>query len=358
MQRLHESGLATATADRHAAHFHARATAFRDPLQGPGLAVALDRLEADHANLRSAYLRLLELDRDGDAAELAGGIWLYLALRGHAREGLAWLDRIGPGASDVARCRALTGRLGLLMLTGDIEGIRRDTDEAVALARRVGDPAATCEVLLLAGQGAVFAGALPEAERLLAGAAMAATESGRTWVAAHVQLAQGLLALTAGDLATAGAVLPEGVATARRLGNPFTLATALNINATRTELLGDEPVTAVLLGESVTLSLGARLSWTLGYALPALASVAQRVGDPASAAWLFGAGASISAADAVDPTFPVSRALADRGLDATRAALGEPEFTREWDAGRAASDAEIQARAATVMTRAGGTRTG
>ena len=139
-------------------------------------------------------------------------------------------------------------------------------------------------------------------------------------------------------------MLPEGVATARELGNPFTLATALNINATLTELLGDEPATAVLLGESVALSLGARLSWTLGYALPALASVAQRVGDPASAAWLFGAGASISAADAVDPTFPVSRALSDRGLDATRAALGEPAFTREWDAGRAASDAEIQAR--------------
>ena len=249
-------GSATATADRHAAHFHARATAFRDPLQGPGLAVALDRLEADHANLRSAYLRLLELDRDGDAAELAGNLWLYLALRGHAREGLAWLDRIGPGASDVARCRALTGRLGLLMVTGDIEGMRHDTDEAVTLARRVADPAVTCEILLLAGQGAVFAGALPEAERLLAGAAVAASESGRTWVAAHARLAQGLLALTAGDLATAGVVLPEGVATARELGNPFTLATALNINATRTELLGDEPVTAALLDESVALSLG------------------------------------------------------------------------------------------------------
>ncbi len=170
--------------------------------------------------------------------------------------------------------------------------------------------------------------------------------AGRTWVAAHARIAQGLLAITSGDLATAAAVLSEAMGAARELGNPFTLATALNVNATLTELLGDEPATASLLGEAVTLSLGARLSWTLGYSLPALASVAQRVGDPASAAWLFGAGASISAADAVDPTFPVSRALSERGLDATRAALGEPAFTREWDAGRAASDAEIQARAA------------
>jgi len=120
MQRLHASGAATATADRHAAHFHARARSSHDLLQGRGLAATLDRLSADHANLRSAYLRLLELDRDGDAAELAASIWLYLALRGHAREGLAWLERSGPGASDVARCRGLTGRLGLLLLIGDI----------------------------------------------------------------------------------------------------------------------------------------------------------------------------------------------------------------------------------------------
>ena len=51
--------------------------------------------------------------------------------------------------------------------------------------------------------------------------------AGRTWVAAHARIAQGML-------------------------------------------------------EAVTLSLDARLSWTLGYSLPALASVAQRVGDPAS----------------------------------------------------------------------------
>ena len=128
-------GSATATADRHAAHFHALATAFRDLLQGPGLAAVLDRLDADHANLRSAYLRLLELDRVGDAAELAGSVWLYLALRGHAREGLAWLDRLGAGASDAARCRALTGRLGLLLLTGDIDRLRREADVALGLAR-------------------------------------------------------------------------------------------------------------------------------------------------------------------------------------------------------------------------------
>ncbi|MEV0134978.1 helix-turn-helix domain-containing protein [Dactylosporangium sp. NPDC050688] len=358
MRRLHASGPATATADRHAAHFHALATASAARLDGPDLGAVLDRLDADHANLRSAFLRLLELDRDGDAAELAGSVWLYLALRGHAREGLAWLERVGPGASDAARCRALAGRLGLRLLAGDTAGMRRDAGDAVALADRVAEPAVTCEVLALAGQAAVFAGALDDAEALLARALAQAETAGRRWVAVHTRLAQCQLALVADDLATAGRHLPEVVRAARAAGNAFTLATALNVHATLTELLGDEPATATLLGEAVAVSLAARMSWTLGYALPALASLAQRVGDPGSAAWLFGAGASISAADAVDPTFPVSRALSDRGLDATRAALGEPRFTREWDAGRAASGTEIQARAAVVTTRAGGARTG
>ncbi|MBD3785296.1 MAG: hypothetical protein IE926_20510, partial [Micrococcales bacterium] len=139
MRRLHASGRATATADRHAAHFHERAVAAHVVLQGPGLVAALDRLEADHANLRSAYLRLLELDRAGDAAELAGSLWLYLALRGHAREGLAWLDRVDDDASDAARLAGLTGRLGLLLFTGDVVRLREESGPAVALAQRVDD---------------------------------------------------------------------------------------------------------------------------------------------------------------------------------------------------------------------------
>ncbi len=353
MQRLHASGRATATADRHAAHFHARATASHQELQGPHLVTRLDRLEADHANLRSAYLRLIETDRVGDAAELAGSVWLYLALRGHAREGLAWLGRVDDGASDASRCLALTGRLGLLLITGDVARLREESDAAMTLAGRVADAGLTGETLILAGFGAVFAGDLAAAEGPLALGLAQGLGTGRPWVVVHARFAQAQAALVSGDLATAAAGLTQVVAGARELGNAFTLATSLNLQATLTELLGDEAATAALLGESLALSLDGRLSWPLGYTLPALAALALRVGDPASAAWLFGAAANVSAVDAVAHTFPVSRALSDRGLDATRQALDESTFTREWELGRVASDAELQARAAAVITRAG-----
>ncbi len=353
MQRLHASGQATATADRHAAHFLASATASLNLLEGPELVSTLDRLEADHANLRSAYLRLLELDRDGDAAELAGSLWLYLALRGHAREGLAWLERIGPGASDVARCRGLNGRLGLLLFTGDIERMRQEADVALAVAGRVPDPAVTCETLLIAGYAAVFTGDLEAADALLARGLAQAVDAGRRWVVVQGRFAQAQMALTSGDLAAAGALVPEVVSAARELGNAFSLATSLNLHATVTELVGDEPATAALLGEALALSLDGRLSWALAYGLPALGGLALRLGDPASAAWLFGAAAKLTETDAADESFPVSRALSDRGLAATRLALDEQVFTRQWDLGRVATAAEIQAVAAAVTRRAG-----
>ena len=136
-ERSQLSGFATVTADRHADHFHGVATAARETLHGPSVVATIDRLEADHANLRSAYLRLLETDRSDEAAELVGSVWLYLGLRGHAREGLSWLDRLGAGASRRGSCLALTGRAGLLFVTGEIAPMRED-DEGAVLGWRVG----------------------------------------------------------------------------------------------------------------------------------------------------------------------------------------------------------------------------
>ena len=86
--RAQAAGVALPTAEAHAAHFRDLAVDAHRRLLSSGIGPVLDRLEADHANLRSAYLRLLELDRHADAAELVQSVWLHLGLRGYAREGL------------------------------------------------------------------------------------------------------------------------------------------------------------------------------------------------------------------------------------------------------------------------------
>ncbi|WP_062292375.1 ATP-binding protein [Demequina phytophila] len=358
MARLHAAGGAHAAADAHAAYFRTVATAAAAGLEGARLIPTLDRLDADHGNLRAAFLRLVELDRDNDAGELAARLWLYLALRGHAREGLEWLDRVGAGLQDATRCRVLTARLGLLLLTGERVAMARESDRASAACRRVVDPSITCVSLTLLAQAAVFAGRLDAASSVLDEAESQARAAGSAWVLAHARIARAQVALASGHLVLAGAEVADAVDRARELGNPFTLATALNVHATLAEIEGDAGATAALLGESVALSVTGRLSWTLGYALPALAGVALRVGDPKSAAWLFGAAAAVSVADAVDPTFPIARTLADRGLEQARVALDPAAFAREWADGRAADGAAIAGRCATVTARAGAARTG
>lgn len=353
-QRLVAAGGAAAAADRHARWYHSCALADGPRLRGPALRVELDRLEADHANVRSSYLRLLELDRDDDAAELAATLWLYLALRGHAREGLEWLDRAKPPASDAVRASALIGRMGLLFATGDITRMREVADAVLPIARRVDGAGLAAEAATLAGHAAVFVGALDEARDLLDEALAGASEAGLTWVEAHTLVALGQLALVRGDLDEADRVLGRALEIARSLGNDFTLATCLTRRATVTALRGDTAGTAALLGESITRSLDARMSWPLSYALPALAGVAVRLGEPRAAASLLAASASLSVTDAVDPRFPVSRELAAQDLATTRDLLGDDAFQAAWNAGRAATAPELASLVAELTRRARG----
>lgn len=352
-QRLAVTGAATVTADRHARWYRAWALAAGPRLRGPGLGAELDRLDADHANLRSSFLRLLELDRGDDAAEVAATLWLYLALRGHAREGLAWLDRADP-ATDAVRAHAMVGRMGLLFATGDIARMREVATAVVPLARRVDDGSVAVEAATLAGHAAVFVGALDEASDLLDEAMAGADQLGLPWVEAHTLVARGQLALVRGDLDEADEVLGRALGIARGIGNDFTLATCLTRSATVTALRGDTAATAGLLGESITRSLDTRMSWPLSYALPALAGVAVRLDEPEAAAFLLAASASLAVADAVDPRFPVSRELAAQDLAAARAGLGDEAFQVAWNAGRAAGAPEVGELVADLTRRARG----
>ena len=343
------AGVALPTAEAHAAHFRALACEAHRRLRSSGIGRVLDRLEADHANLRSAYLRLLELDRHADAAELVMSLWLHLGLRGYAREGLGWLDRLNGAGSDAAVVRAAVARMGLMLVVGDVAGMRREAAVALPLARRVGDPTVEGEAMVLAGLAAVFAGDLDAASYLLRPDLQLPDGDAERWISLHLLIGLGQAALVGGAVDDARALLEEALGAARALGNEFTLATTLNTAATLREVLGDDTGAAVLLGESLRTAWPLRLTWTIGYAVPALAGVAARSGDLLAAATLFGAAATLGAATAVDPLFPPSRETADAGLVAARDALGERDFLAAWEVGRSMTTVQVAGLAETVV---------
>ncbi len=344
--RQHVAGLLTAD-DREVAlsgmtdHVQLLVRSVSDAVKGPDAASALDLLEADIGQIRVVFHRLVDQARHDDAADLAWRLWLFLAHRGHGREGLAWFALLdGHALGDEARIRWNIAHSGLDFLVGDIPGQRLRGETALALAHQLGREDLAAEAGVLAASAALFAGDLEPAREMLTTALRHAEQTELRWLEAHALIARGQVALVAQEPEAEDA-LETALAAARKLGNPFTLGMALNVLATQTALHGDHSRTASLLAESVTITIDARMSWTLAYTLPALAGVAVRLGEASLGARLFGASASYSAQHAVAANFQASRDLADTELGVAREVLGEVAFRAAWDAGRQASGADV-----------------
>jgi predicted ATPase/transcriptional regulator with XRE-family HTH domain len=335
------------------AHAWETALARGRQLRADQQAGALDFLDAELANQTAGLRSLVDHGRHDDAADLLRHGWLHLALRGHTRDGQAWLARVrGLPMSDRGRASWMVAHAGLCHLAGDTDDLRRTSEAARDLARLAGDDLLLLEAAVLGGFGAVFAGDHDAAAALVRDHADLLASSGDGYVRTHFGIVDGQIALLSGDLPGAEHRLLEAESMARTLGNPFTLAVVLNVLATVSELREDHATSAVRLGEATELSADASLSWSLAYSLPALAGVAVRVGEVAAGARLFGASASYAARHGIATTFQASRDLAARDLADARDRLGEPAFRREWDAGRAATIEEVGELASDVTRRA------
>lgn len=101
----------------------------------------LDRLEADHPNLRAALDRLEETGDTQGALKLAGALWRFWSMRGHFAEGGRRIENAL--ASDdrptAVRARALNGATAILLEMGDSRTARHRADEALELYRTLED---------------------------------------------------------------------------------------------------------------------------------------------------------------------------------------------------------------------------
>ena len=148
-EKLVESGQADSARRRHFAYFLDLAETAAAALRGPLTLEWLDRLEAEHDNLRAA------LDWSGDTAaadyaRLAGALWEFWDTRGHFTEGWARLERAlaEHQARDEARLNVL---LGAGSLAYRLDYTQRSDDilsEAITLARELGNMRGEAEATL------------------------------------------------------------------------------------------------------------------------------------------------------------------------------------------------------------------
>jgi predicted ATPase/class 3 adenylate cyclase/Tfp pilus assembly protein PilF len=255
LERLAQDDDLDGTRRRHAGHYAAVAERARDQFDGPAQLTALDRLEADHDNLRAALAWSLETPAAGGAGQgeravvglrLVQALTLFWYQRGHITEGRRWLQRAldlasADGGAPLAR---VAHGLGVLMDTqGEPDAARRLFERSLAIWRELGDRDQQANELNSLG-------------------------------IVHHHL---------GDLEVARSVLAESIAIAREIGNPVRLASALTNLGQLESAAGHFDRAAQALQQA--LALDTEEGDLLGVALDqqSLALVSLRAGRPGEA---------------------------------------------------------------------------
>jgi predicted ATPase/DNA-binding SARP family transcriptional activator len=251
----------------HAEHFLAFGLGAGPELVGGERAVWLERVAAEHDNLRAAFERLIASGEAEPGLRLAGALFQYWWLRGHYREARATIDALlrleqplpvalratalgHAGAfarlcEDFAAARdlyqaslalkrelneptstaATLGNLGnLLRLLGDLDGGERHLEEALELYRSAGDGARVANTLVNLGAVEEVRGNGAAAETRYREGLEVAQAAGEELVAGLALGNLGAAALARGDADEARARHAEAGAVFERLGYRVGLA--------------------------------------------------------------------------------------------------------------------------------------
>lgn len=210
-----EATLRNAHADFFLRFAHDVAQAFRPVIQLP----AIDRLEADYANIRAALTWLQATERHDEVRQLTVSLRRFWFLGGHEREGLAWLNRAidpGPGPADAAHAEAL-------LAAAELSQRLHEPDARTYLTRmfRIGPPRLDLHAdgIQLLGIMAEDSGDYDQAEELLTSSRVLYERLGEPWYPLVVDYHLGIQAYGKGDLEKARALMETAMSAAQSLGD-------------------------------------------------------------------------------------------------------------------------------------------
>ena len=221
-ERLAAAGEAEVAAarGRHAAHYLALAEAADAALVESELGAGLRGLDAEHANLREALGWCAEHDPDA-GLRLAGSLARYWRLRSYHAEASLWLARLldrAPGGGAV-RVKVLLDAASLDLDHWDLAGARRRLEEALAVARTLGDDRLLAQTLREEGNLHIYTGDLPVARARLEESLTLAETLGDERASAAALILVSIVERDDDDLPRARARLEAGLALAQRVGD-------------------------------------------------------------------------------------------------------------------------------------------
>jgi predicted ATPase/DNA-binding CsgD family transcriptional regulator len=245
-ERLRAAGEEAAVRRRHRDWCAGLARAQEARWWGPAQREVLERLDAEHENLRAALAYCQETPGEAAAGlAICADTWFFWHAQRNASEGRRWLTALLGGATEATPHRAagLSALGTILMLQNEAALAVPLLEEAEALARRLGEDRTAAQVL---GRLAMVAAARRDLDR-------------------------------------AAAATAEAVVLARRTGHAETLATALSQAARVAMGRRDAERAVVLYRECVDLCRDAGERWLRQRALLPLAVALSDLGDHAGA---------------------------------------------------------------------------
>jgi predicted ATPase len=236
-EKLEESLEAEAVGGHHARYYLAVAEEAASELRGPRQLEWLDRLEAEHDNLRAALeWTLAAIPGAGGQARapdmalrLGAALSSFWTIRGYLTEGRSWLERALDTTSEdtMARASALAGAGYMTYFHGDLLAARTLLEESIRVFRQMGDRRNIAYPLAMLAVASLGLGEYAGARVSVEEAVDLARRSGDKWMLAGAIFVRSLVATGTGDRQLARNTLEESLALYRQTGDRWSTGLVL-----------------------------------------------------------------------------------------------------------------------------------
>ena len=333
---------------RHAECIRDLAEEAEPNFKGEAQARWLTRIEREHDNVRAALDQSVAVGDSETALRTGAAIWRFWQLRGHLREGRDRLERIlampGASARTAARARGLGALGGIRYWQGDYPAMESAYEEAVDIARELGNRRLLSRALFDLSFVPMATGQRPDQDEQLLRQAAQADPTDRALVAdIETSLAFNRM-LQGGDPAEVMATIEQALTIYRELGDRVATAETLIMQAGLLLVAGDAEALRDGLQEAVAILTELDSPVLLSIALTPLAILESRPqGDPVRAARLLGARSRLQDEGSGAP--PSLTAYFGDPEENARAALGDEAFARAHAEGYAMTNDQTRAYA-------------
>jgi non-specific serine/threonine protein kinase len=349
-ERLAARGEQETVRCQHAAYYCTLAERAALALGGPEQEAWFHRLQREHENLRLALGWAAEHDDAETELRLAGSLAYFWWSYSYLREGWAWLeDALArcPDRADGLRIKALEGAGLLAAWLGEDAAATARLEEALVLARALGDARYVTSVL---GAAALLACLQGQSARwpALAAELEATRPAGEACSFSLTLHFLGLVAHDAGDQSAATAYVEEALVRLRRVGDQSGVIAALATLAAVADAQGEDARAAALIGESLEIARHGGSAVAAAWCAHVAVRVSAERAPAAVLARLLGGVDGLGAAASLRLS-PHQQARHDQLAASVQLAVGEEVFAGAWAEGRRMTRAEfVQAALATL----------